>query len=251
MDRVKLYWWNDVENAGDFYSKWLLDRITSSNIEHSTEPDIICSGSILASKKLMQHTKVWGAGFNNTYSEQVIDNKDNYFAVRGKLTLDKLDIDKDIVLGDPGLLLSMFVDIEDKIYDVGFVLHYIDIEYAETLSKWGYVISMNTTDIDKVAHEIGKCKFIYSSSLHGVIFAHSLGIPAKHLEINPLSSKNNFKFKDYYTVLNIPYTKEVFTDDLLFIEGDRTNCKPDADVVSKIQKDLMDVFPYPKKRRLK
>lgn len=102
-----------------------------------------------------------------------------------------------------------------------------------------------------MAREISKCKFIYSSSLHGLIFAHSLGVPAKHLEINPLSSRNNFKFKDYYTVLGIPYTKEVFTDDLLFIEGGRTNCKPDVDIVSKIQKDLMDVFPYPKKEIVK
>lgn len=151
MDKVKLYWWKDVDNAGDYYSKWLLDKITSINIEHSNEPDIVCSGSILASKLLRQYTKVWGAGFNNTYSEQVIKDRNNYFAVRGQLTLNKLDIDKEIVLGDPGLLLSMFIETEDKVYDVGFVLHYIDIEHTNVLSKRGHIISMNTTDIDKVA----------------------------------------------------------------------------------------------------
>ena len=68
---------------------------------------------------------------------------------------------------------------------------------------------MGTNDIENIANSINKCNFIFSSSLHGIIFSHSLGIPAIHLENRILDSKNNYKFKDYYSTLDIPYIKEI------------------------------------------
>ena len=33
---------------------------------------------------------------------------------------------------------------------------------------------MGINDVEKVAYEINKCYFVFSSSLHGIIFSHSL-----------------------------------------------------------------------------
>ena len=41
---------------------------------------------------------------------------------------------------------------------------------------------MDVKDVEKVANEIKKYHFVFSSSLHGIIFSHSLGIPAIHIE---------------------------------------------------------------------
>ena len=61
---------------------------------------------------------------------------------------------------------------------------------------------MATNDIEHVIDQICECDFIFSSSLHGIIFSHSLGIPAIHLEnIVLMDDTENFKFKDYYSVL--------------------------------------------------
>lgn len=67
---------------------------------------------------------------------------------------------------------------------------------------------MGINNIEHIANSINKYNFIFSSSLHGIIISHSLGIPAIHLEYHRLASKNNFKFKDYYSVLDMPYIKE-------------------------------------------
>ncbi len=41
---------------------------------------------------------------------------------------------------------------------------------------------MGINDVEKVANEINKCNFVFSSTLQGFIFSHCLGIPSIHVE---------------------------------------------------------------------
>ena len=68
---------------------------------------------------------------------------------------------------------------------------------------------MGINDVAKVANKINKCNFVFTSSLYGIFFPHSLDVPAIHIENIQLMSKNNFKFKDFffYSVLVITYIK--------------------------------------------
>ena len=76
------------------------------------------------------------------------------------------------------------------------------------------VINMATNDLESLFEEICKSELVISSSLHGIIFAHSFGVPAIHIEETDIGSKDNFKFKDYYSVLDIDYVKYK-SDDIL------------------------------------
>ena len=116
-----------------------------------------------------------------------------------------------------------------------------------------YIIITHINNIKKIANSISKCNFIFSSSLHGLIFSHSLGIPAVHLEYHLLASKNNYKFKDYYSVLNIPYNKEDLKKENLenIIERYRNKNKrhkylPNVSIIKQIQDNLLFTFPYQK-----
>ena len=56
----------------------------------------------------------------------------------------------------------------------------------------------------QVIHEIACCKFIISSSLHGLIIAHSLGIPTVAFEIQDTPLRGGrFKFRDYYSAYGL------------------------------------------------
>ena len=54
---------------------------------------------------------------------------------------------------------------------------------------------MASNNIEKLGNSINKYKFIFSISLHGIIFSHSLGIPAIHLEYKELLSKKILNLK--------------------------------------------------------
>ena len=104
---------------------------------------------------------------------------------------------------DPGLLLSLLYapgrEIEKK-HDIGIVAHYYDeAEIRKILGGKYHIISMDTSDIRALADEILSCRMILSSSLHGIIFSHSYGVPAYHIQLNDFFNNGNFKFADYYS----------------------------------------------------
>ena len=221
----------------------------------SKTPDILICGSILGfNKYISKNTKIWGVGFHFNEEKSILQNQNLFYAVRGKLTLDKLNLNSNIALGDPGLLLSFFFKPKtQKKYDICIISHYIDYQFfIENYGNKYFIINMGTNNIEKIANSINKCNFIFSSSLHGIIFSHSLGIPAMHIEYNKLASKNNFKFKDYYSILDIPYIKENITKnnlDSIIKKYKRNKSKlllPSYEIVKQIQHSLLFSFPFQK-----
>lgn len=222
------------------------------NVEFSNNPEIIVCGSILGLNRYKHtNTKIWGAGFH--VDEDIIfsRNPNFYYAVRGKLTLKKLNFNLNIALGDPGLLLSVFFKPNTKKkYNICIVSHYID--YKWFIKNYGdkyFIINMGNNNIEDIANSINQCKFIFSSSLHGIIFSHSLGIPAVHLENKILTSKSNFKFKDYYSILDIPYIKEDLKKNNFDIiikkyEKNKNKFLPKYEIIREIQNNLLSSFPY-------
>ena len=223
-------------------------------VQFSNTPDLIICGSVLGRNKFMQnYTKIWGAGFHFDEEFNTFKNRNLFYAVRGKLTLKKLNFSSNIVLGDPGLLLSKyFKPITKKQYDICIISHYQDYEYFNQKYRGKYfIINMATNNIEKLANSIYKCKFIFSSSLHGIIFSHSLGIPAIHLEYKELVSKKNFKFKDYYSVVNISYIKEDLKKQNLEqiikkYNYSKLNFLPSNKIINHIQENLLSSFPFEK-----
>jgi len=223
------------------------------NVVFSRTPDIIICGSILGNKHISKNTKIWGVGFHFHKEKSILQNQNLFYAVRGKLTLNKLKLNSNIALGDPGLLLSFFFKPKtQKQYDICIISHYIDYKFF--IKNYGnkyFIINMGTNNIEKIANSINKCNFTFSSSLHGIIFSHSLGVPAVHLEYNKLASKNNFKFKDYYSILDIPYIKEKIKNKNLDsiikkYKNNRFKFLPNYEIIKEIQDSLLFNFPFQK-----
>ena len=251
LNSIKLFWfgYKYCPNAGDYYGKWLLEKM-GYNVQFSINPEILVCGSILGWKKYINKTtKIWGPGFHLENDISWVKNQSMIYAVRGKLTLNKLNVTSKIPVGDPGLLLSRFYKPKTKKkYDICIISHYLDYQYfIKNYQDKIFIINMGTNNIEHVVNSINKCNFVFSSSLHGIIFSHSLGIPAVHLEYQELASKNNFKFKDYYSVLDIPYIKEDLKKENLEIiiekyKKNRYKFLPNDQIIRNIQDNLSIVL---------
>jgi pyruvyltransferase len=198
---VKVYYWKSVPNFGDLINPYILKRFTRLEAEWAEPVDaelVICgsvidrlgtdwTGVIAGAGKLHEHTRVPPA---------------TILALRGPLTAN--GIKGDFALGDPGLLANELVKPEDKRYDLGIVSHWTDksLEFNPTFTKYNPHIIRVGDDPLEVIREIGRCKKIVSSSLHGIILADAFGIP-RRIEIAPRMTSHPhqegglFKWHDY------------------------------------------------------
>lgn len=180
-------------------------------------------------------------------------------AVRGKTTLELVSRKRkvgDILLCDPGLMLSRLYHPDkpvQKTHKVGIIAHYVDEGKIRNLSagKPYHVISMQTDNIEALARDILSCEVILSSSLHGIIFAHSYGVPAYHVMLTDFFKNGNFKFADYYSSFEgLEYRKFVAkgslpVDEVLkFHSKCAAKANPTMEQVREKQDKFLAALPY-------
>lgn len=111
-------------------------------------------------------------------------------------------------LYDPGLLLGAIIP--ESLYrqsaphEAIFIPHYRERYLHSVLPK-----GIRFCDIDNypefVAKEILNAELVYTSSLHGIIFSHSLGRRA--VFVAPQTDESELKYKDYYASVGLEYRK--------------------------------------------
>lgn len=226
---IKLIYWADQPNFGDYLSPYIIGKLSGASIMHKIasipwanllkiiighpgeikdlpnyvlpwEHNFIGAGSVISYGN--SKSEIWGSGFMN--------NSDDFHggkihAIRGKLSAKKIGTTCE-VYGDPALLLPvLYTPKVEKKYDIGIIPHWRETSFFK--SKYGskyYVIDMGTKDVEKVVDEICSCKMILSTSLHGIIVSHAYGIPAIWIKEGDINT-DGFKFGDYFSSVNIDY----------------------------------------------
>ena len=134
----------------------------------------------------------------------------------------------------------------------------LNYSVAELRSKMYKIIDLRTTDIESVICEILSCKYILSTSLHGIIVSHAYGIPALWMEKGYIDT-DGFKFNDYFSSVGIsPYTAFKNYDEILsedfnienFFELNKECALPNVSI-RDIQKSLLSVAPFKIKEKYK
>lgn len=237
---MKTYYWKTKKNFGDLLTSYLLQKFTRLSSEWS-EPEnaeLVMVGSIL--EHLPQDFSGVIAGAGKLHEKTKLKfPKAKILALRGYLTAKGLR--GNYVVADPGLLADELVKIEDKEYDLGLVPHWTDttLEKNPIFKRFKPKIIRVSDDPLKVISEIGKCKKIVSSSLHGIILADAFGIP-RRIEIAPRMISHAgqegglFKWEDYSSSINtkleIGLTQEI-----------------DRNIIIEKQNELFDVLEEIKK----
>lgn len=217
---IPTFWWQDPENGivnfGDEITADIVRTLFGYKCRLASidECILIGVGSILE----IAHTRtsqtpmhIWGSGFiNNSEGDKYYNfDKSNFIfhAVRGSLTAKRLGGVG--VLGDPGLLASLVYKKSNQPIDkIGVVAHYADgkLPIVAKIRDDSRFILINPLDSpQEVAYAISSCKLILSSSLHGLIFSDSFGVPNIHLKLSDNLTGGTYKFQDYYSVTGRDY----------------------------------------------
>lgn len=206
---VYVHWGRGLNNFGDCLSPDILKYYGLTPVyAQQNKSDIVLAGSILQwLPKEYSGIIVGTGGDDQKYSFPYA----KVLAVRGRYTLKNFDVkDREIILGDPGLLMSYIYDYKKTSeYKLGIVPHFVDSN-TSLIRDWKNRFGEDVLFIDVlrnprlVIKDILKCEVIASSSLHGLIIADSYHIPnIRFIDRNTMPTDfYDYKFKDYYSSLN-------------------------------------------------
>lgn len=204
VHKPKAYWWRETANFGDALAPYLLKHFAGID----TEWDTISRSSIASIGSILEHIPpLWdgyilGSGKLFEFSRLHLHTKTaTILSVRGPLSA--RGIPGSFTLGDPGILADELVGQQEKRWDLGIVPHWQDDalagRFVQLIPKSNTVkVIRPDTDALTVLKQIGSCRRIVTSSLHGMIVADAFGIP-RRVEICPKMDKDggDFKFRDY------------------------------------------------------
>jgi len=227
---LNVHWWRPPTggyNLGDEITTILLSDYFK--VEHQkaslTDAQLISTGSILGfagKQKILDgitQLNVVGSGFMTPLIlNQKITNKVKFYSVRGYLSKQVLlKQSKNILLGDPGLLISRVherapLSSERKVY--GLIPHHSKMENSEFKARFSKfkslkVIDFRTNDLKATISEMLSCDVILSEGLHGLILSDALQLPNVWINDGPLHAGGNFKFYDYFSSVGRPFTLEI------------------------------------------
>jgi hypothetical protein len=215
MKPLRVHWASSKPNFGDVLSPLICERISNRPIRWAPVErcDIIALGSLMQRVKegfWRKQIHVWGTGFIAPFPRH--RSKHHYHAVRGKLSAAIIDgIPETTVFGDPGLLADRLLpnaSPSGKRFRCLIIPHYKDKEHPglQVLIGSGKR-HVEVIDVFKPALEIlemiADADFVFSSAMHGLIAADSLGIPNAWVKLSDELRGGDFKFRDYYSAFGL------------------------------------------------
>ena len=262
--KLKLFWWSEVhlmnkskENFGDLVGKYIVEKISSQRAvfthpkkqqwKHFFSPVYATAGSILA--HVNKNCVVWGSGIIN--KDEVVKPA-KFLSVRGPQTRKRLlehGYQVPEKYGDPALLLPQYYQpIIKKKYTYGIIPHYVDHEKVCQTFDSGIdikVIDLMTNSVENTIDQFLECKYIISSSLHGLIVAHAYGIPAAWMKFSDKLFGDDIKFQDYFKSVGIlNYVALSSEIKLSQIDFDSVKALPESKHIEKCQNDLLTTCPF-------
>ena len=250
---LALHWSTSKPNFGDALSPLICEVVSGRKIEFAktTQCDLIAIGSLMQRVKEGVFTKkihIWGTG--RIEEHKPFKSKHIYHAVRGKLTNNMVKNSQPVALGDPGLLADLLLTPNQhkvKKFKIGFVEHYKDKNnplISQIIDNYS-----DTTNIDiylpplKFLARLAECEIIFSSAMHGLIAADSLGIPNARISLSDRLRGGNFKFQDYYSIFDIEASPTHIDSTTIHATAHSISDNYHRPNINEIKKQLYAAFP--------
>jgi pyruvyltransferase len=190
-----------VNNFGDLLGLHIVKRVREE-LNISGQPRVerhrlLAVGSILHMAR--EGDVVWGAGVNGKEFDSLYAKNLDVRSVRGPLTRNYLrDLGHEVpaIYGDPGLLVSRYWQRNDlaRGFRPQSSIEIPNLNDFRVDSSRRDLINPRST-LQSVLGSIAASDFVCGSSLHAIIVAESLGIPARLIrsKVEPM-----FKYEDYF-----------------------------------------------------
>jgi pyruvyltransferase len=198
-------------NFGDMVVPYLLRRLTGlPPVNCSDGVRLLTVGSVLQTAR--DGDVIWGTGVKGAAAGQFrTPAKLHVHATRGPITLDFLrrqgvDVSRVVAMFDPAVLIPHLYaaevavlrqQAEDTMQDVLVIPHFADDAVMRKLypAYEDRILAADTPLLGVIAR-ILRAGLVVSSSLHGLILAEALGVPA--VWHRPLMGEDELKYHDYY-----------------------------------------------------
>lgn len=211
---VRAYWWDGELNFGDLLTPFFLRKACDRNVinvrgvRSSLGDALVGVGSILHDLRYPRAV-IWGSGFGKTAVKQSrLPAPSEVLALRGELSR---SIARDAgwpettTLGDPGILASRLVAPRESKRQYVIIPHHshYDVFLKGFPGEERNIVSAKQSPAI-VLRAIAESRVVLSSSLHGIIVAHSYSKPWVWLDLKeyPLYG-GDFKFQDFFSGMNI------------------------------------------------
>jgi pyruvyltransferase len=201
------YWWRGRPNFGDLLAPLLAERFTDVRLVWAPAAcaRVVISGSILEQLPAGWTGIVAGAG--KLHAASTLDlSQATVLGLRGPLTA--RGIPGDYALGDPGLIADELVTDVEKVHNLGIVPHWSDaaLEHRPEFKRYNPLIIRPGAAPLTVIRQIGSCRKIVASSLHGLVLADAFGIPRRtELLRRPPHEGGDFKYRDHAAAVGLPF----------------------------------------------
>lgn len=233
MSTIKTYFWNDRVygssyellklwpwfnkyhnfkhgNAGDIFTADLINyKYNARATIEEDSPRLLLVGSLI--HRVSPGDIICGVGSKFEYiKDSTMFNDADILAVRGPLTYDllkrnQIDVSNVESLYDPGLLAKYVyadqITTDAKRESVIFIPHYRERKMFKGFRRFP-VVNIDASPLS-VCRQIFNSDHVLTSSLHGLIFAHSLGVPATL--VLPKTNEGLFKYKDYLESVGVNF----------------------------------------------
>jgi hypothetical protein len=193
-------------NFGDELNVWLWSRLLPDFFDEDASTIFLGIGSILFdffprdAKKI-----VFGSGYGGYTPLPIIDERWQFYFVRGRLTADILGIDQSLALGDAAILLRSCIKDRPKCkYSVSFMPHWesaVNGEWSEVCSVAGIHYLDPCASVEQVLHEIMSSELVITEAMHGAIVSDALRIP--WIPIAPIQREHKLKWFDWASALEL------------------------------------------------
>lgn len=229
------------KNFGDGINNLFWESLTQNKISgNKSELHYITTGSIMC--LINEKSIIFGTGFISkngdlgggdfrSISSRKHTTPNKVIAVRGPLSRQKMldfNIECPENYGDPLILMpcinNNYKKIEDNI--IGIIPHYIEKDnnnyklLKTNLEDEGYIVKFIDIEVGsnhkKLIEDINNCKYIISSSLHGVMMGIVYKKNTIFVEFSEKVVGNGFKFEDFFKSVNINYqTRNIYDTGIL------------------------------------
>jgi hypothetical protein len=259
MSPIKLYWCAHLvhgrKNFGDWLSPELVRHLSGREVEHAKagRADMVAVGSVL--HRLPTHwwnrrVDVWGTGL--MHGDKPVCARHRYHALRGRLTQQQLGMPPVQAFGDPGLLAPLlcprFAEIPKR-FDIGLVPHHTDQSHPAIGDLQEHLPGVRVlnilSEVPDFLAEMAACRFVLSSSLHGLVIADAFQIPNAWLTVGGGLRGGDFKFRDYYSAFGLganTVTPEQVGREFI----DRVSAHHQRPGLVEMQRRLVQAFPFPR-----
>ncbi|MGB1416953.1 MAG: polysaccharide pyruvyl transferase family protein, partial [Synechococcus sp.] len=190
---------SNTGNLGDIFGYLAIEKLTKEPIlrcgipqkDEINQQTLLLVGSILNHIRPNQNALIYGPGFITPEDNPKRLKGNRIIGVRGKLS--KKIIEKEFpeitikVSSDPGLLMKSLMTPDFKAaksIQLGAIVHSVDrAQYLQ--SSFNHIpIVEHYKGLEHFLKSIADYTHLISTSLHGVIFSHSLGIPVLPVAIS-------------------------------------------------------------------